>query len=306
VGSSPVFTIDQIAPTGTSFPLTGATVPFPTSTQVTIYVNFSKNMAGPATVGAMTLSPSVTNTTSWTDASHLVITLTTTALTDYTITFNTGAKDACGVGNNLAQALAILIHVGGKQPKAPTLSAGDPSDTSVTLSWTAVTQYVDNSNIPGTYVVTYALYRGTSTTPVCAASTSLSCQDTGLTANTAYTYYVVAIVNNTQSAHSAPVTVTTKQTASADYTWLIILIIIIIIVVILALVLLARRKKPEEAPVEEMPPAEGAMAEEAPPSEEAPAEEAPIEETPPEGEAPPEGETPPEGGEGGEESPPPA
>lgn len=299
-GASPAFTIDQIAPTGAgTFPSSGQTIPYTTTS--TIYVNFSKNMNHTATQGAIVITtgsppvPTGNPAFSWTDDMHLVITATLAARTGYNLTVSTVAKDKCGSGNFLGADWVIPFFVGGKQPKAPVLSKGDITESSATLTWTVVTQYVDDSTITGT--VTYQLYRNGAA--VGTPSTSTSYTDTGLSAATDYLYFVRAIVDNTQSGNSNTVPVTTNgKTTGTDWTWLIIILIIIIIVVVLLAVLLMRRKKPEVV-VEEAPPAEEV------PAEEAPVEEAPAEEAPPEGETPPEGEAPPEG-EGGDETPPPA
>lgn len=182
---------------------------------------------------------------------------------------------------------------------APVLTGTVNSDKQITLAWVAISLFEDGSPITSATTLQYRIYRGAiaiATVP----GTQLTYPDTGLTADTQYSYTVRVVANGTTL--SAPSNTYTGKTPVApggmDWTVIILILIIVIVVVVIIAALLMRKKKPEvteEAPPEEVP------------AEEAPPEEAPIEgEAPPEeGEAPPEGETPPEG-EGGEESPPPA
>jgi fibronectin type 3 domain-containing protein len=96
-------------------------------------------------------------------------------------------------------------------PTQPTgLTATAASSSQVNLSWTAST---DNVGVTG-----YRIYRSSTagTSPVLVNTiTTTSYGDSGLTANTGYTYYVVAIdAANNQSAHSNTATATTKAVAA--------------------------------------------------------------------------------------------
>ena len=124
------------------------------------------------------------------------------------------ARDAAG---NVSQASGTLsvtppqCQVDTQAPTAPSSLSGSASGTSASLSWGAASDNVA--------VSAYDVYRGgvkvgtvagTSTT---APTTTFT--DSGLTANTAYSYYVVARdAQSNVSAHSNTVSVTTGQACS--------------------------------------------------------------------------------------------
>lgn len=124
------------------------------------------------------------------------------------------ARDAAG---NVSQASTSLYvtppqcQADTQAPSAPTNLAGSASGTSVTLNWGASTDNIAVSAYDvfraGVKVGTVA---GTSTT---APATSFV--DSGLTANTAYSYYVVARdAQSNVSARSNTVSITTGQACS--------------------------------------------------------------------------------------------
>ncbi len=299
--TSGTFEVDGTAPDiGTSGP-TGAA---PVNTRIFAY--FTEDMDKGSVERNVTFNPTVTNLVfDWgTTSRFLNMTATLQPNTPYTVAIGALSKDNCGVGNQMAQAGTISFTTGGRIPKAPTLqNPTGVTETKLTLTWVHVTQYTDDTTITGP--VTYQIWRavgatGTFSQVTTTAANATTYENTGLTPNTQYRYYIIAVAGGESSAQSNTVTATTLTTVSppTDSTWLYILIIVIIVVVVLLAVLMMKRKKPTEAVSEEVaPPEEGAPAEEAPP-EEAPPAEAPPEE-PLQGEAPPEGT-------GGEEPPPPA
>jgi len=111
-------------------------------------------------------------------------------------------------GNNSNYWVDIVFNPsGGNPPGAPTnLSATAASCSQINLSWTAST---------GT-VTGYYVYRG-STQIATTSSTSYS--DTGLAANTQYSYYVVAYNSNGNSGNSNTAQATTQSCSSSYSLW---------------------------------------------------------------------------------------
>ncbi|WP_101782834.1 glycosyl hydrolase family 18 protein [Nonomuraea indica] len=141
----------------------------------------------------------------------LVTTVTGTTHTDTGLTANTAytytvrAKDAAGnLSAPSAPVTATTSGGGGDDTQAPSvpgsLRSTGVTSTSVSLAWNAST---DNVAVTG-----YNLYRGTTLVTTVTGTTNT---DTGLTANTAYTYTVRAKdAAGNLSAPSAPVTATTS------------------------------------------------------------------------------------------------
>lgn len=95
-------------------------------------------------------------------------------------------------------------------PTAPTLSAGTPTSNTVPLSWTAST---DNVAVTG-----YKVYRNGGTTAV-GTATGTSFTDTGLSANTQYSYTVTAVdAAGNESGPSNSVAVTTAAATGTTVT----------------------------------------------------------------------------------------
>jgi len=296
-GWSAPFDIDVTAPTIETSGPTGA-VGYEATLHV--YVNFSEAMDTASVEDNITIAPAAAHTYTWSNGDkNLDISVTVVADTAYVVTVGVLSKDTCGAGNTMAAQGTVSFTTGPRKPMAPVLTGTVNSDKQITLAWVAISLFEDGSPITSATTLQYRIYRGAiaiATVP----GTQLTYPDTGLTADTQYSYTVRVVANGTTL--SAPSNTYTGKTPVApggmDWTVIILILIIVIVVVVIIAALLMRKKKPEvteEAPPEEVP------------AEEAPPEEAPIEgEAPPEeGAAPPEGETPPEG-EGGEESPPPA
>jgi hypothetical protein len=296
-GWSAPFDIDVTAPTIETSGPTGA-VGYEATLHV--YVNFSEAMDIASVEDNITIAPAAVHTYTWSNGDmNLDISATVVADTAYVVTVGVLSKDTCGAGNTMAAQGTVSFTTGPKKPMVPVLTGTVDSDKQITLAWVAISLFEDGSPITSATTLQYRIYRGAIAIATVPATT-LTYQDTGLTADTQYSYTVRVLANGTTL--SDPSNTYTGKTPKApggmDWTVIILILIIVIVVVVIIAALLMRKKKPEvteEAPPEEVP------------AEEAPPEEAPIEgEAPPEeGEAPPEGETPPEG-EGGEESPPPA
>lgn len=120
-------------------------------------------------------------------------------------------------GNSSAYSTAVSVTTPAlldtTAPSAPTaLSAAPASQTQINLSWTAST---DNVGVTG-----YDIYRATSSsaTTKIASVTTTSYGNTGLTASTAYTYYVIARdAANLQSVQSTSVSATTLASNPTAY-----------------------------------------------------------------------------------------
>jgi glucose/arabinose dehydrogenase len=122
------------------------------------------------------------------------------------------ARDAAG---NVSQASATVpitppqCQPDTQAPSAPTKPTGSASGTTVTLNWTAAT---DNIGVRA-----YDVYRGGAkvgtVTGTATAPPATTFVDSGLAANTSYTYYVVA--RDAQANVSAPSASTTVTTGAA-------------------------------------------------------------------------------------------
>ncbi|HEX8628328.1 MAG TPA: ricin-type beta-trefoil lectin domain protein, partial [Catenuloplanes sp.] len=114
------------------------------------------------------------------------------------------ARDAAGNVSQASSTLTIEVPQCGDDPvppTAPTNLAATAAGTSVTLTWSAAT---DNIGVTG-----YDIFRG-ATIVGSVTGTALSFTDSGLTANTSYTYQVQARdARNNRSPMSGAVTVRT-------------------------------------------------------------------------------------------------
>jgi chitodextrinase len=127
-----------------------------------------------------------------------------TATTTYAFTVN--AKDAAGnvsVASNTVSVTTLTPDT--TAPTAPTLSASGTTSTTTNLSWSGAT---DNVGVTG-----YNVYRGTT---LLGSTTTTTYAVTGLTASTAYTFYVqakdaagnVSVASNTVSVTTLANTIT--------------------------------------------------------------------------------------------------
>jgi chitodextrinase len=132
-----------------------------------------------------------------------------TASTTYS--FTVIAKDAAGntsLASNSVSVTTLAPVVDTTAPTAPTLSASGTTATTTNLSWTAAT---DNVGVTG-----YNVYRGT--TLLGTTTTATTYAVTGLTASTAYTFYVQAKdAAGNISAASNTVSVTTSAASTVTY-----------------------------------------------------------------------------------------
>lgn len=130
-----------------------------------------------------------------------------TASTTYAFTVK--AKDAAGnisVASNTVSVTTLTPDT--TAPSAPTLSASGTTSTTTNLSWTGAT---DNVAVTG-----YNVYRGT--TLLGSTTTATTYAVTGLTASTAYTFYVQAKdAAGNVSAASNTVSVTTLAASTVTY-----------------------------------------------------------------------------------------
>jgi chitodextrinase len=130
-----------------------------------------------------------------------------TASTTYAFTVK--AKDAAGnisVASNSVSVTTLTPDT--TAPTAPTLSASGTTSTTTNLSWTGAT---DNVAVTG-----YNVYRGT--TLLGSTTTATTYAVTGLTASTAYTFYVQAKdAAGNVSAASNTVSVTTLAASTVTY-----------------------------------------------------------------------------------------
>ncbi|MBK8599244.1 MAG: fibronectin type III domain-containing protein [Flavobacterium sp.] len=151
----------------------------------------------------------------------------TTTATSYAVTgltssttfaFTVKAKDAAGNSSLASNTVNVTtLTPDTTAPSAPTLSASGTTSSGTTLSWTAAT---DNVAVTG-----YNVYRGT--TLLGSTTTARTYTVTGLTASTAYTFYVqardaagnVSLASNTVSLTTLANTVTyctSSATNTAD------------------------------------------------------------------------------------------
>lgn len=130
-----------------------------------------------------------------------------TAATTYAFTVQ--AKDAAGnisLASNTVSVTTLTPDT--TAPTAPTLSASGTTSTTTNLSWTGAT---DNVAVTG-----YNVYRGT--TLLGSTTTATTYAVTGLTASTAYTFYVQAKdAAGNVSAASNTVSVTTLAASTVTY-----------------------------------------------------------------------------------------
>ncbi|MDP2877229.1 MAG: fibronectin type III domain-containing protein [Holophaga sp.] len=112
---------------------------------------------------------------------------------------------ACG-GDKAAAPLVPPVVVDTQAPSVPSgLTASAITATGLTLSWTASS---DNAAVTG-----YRVYRNAAATPIATVPSGVTFADTGLTANTPYTYAVDAIdAAGNASAKTSVVNVTTANT----------------------------------------------------------------------------------------------
>ncbi|MDP2877519.1 MAG: fibronectin type III domain-containing protein, partial [Holophaga sp.] len=112
---------------------------------------------------------------------------------------------ACG-GDKAAAQVVPPVVADTQAPSVPTgLAASAITAAGLTLTWTAST---DNIAVTG-----YRVYRNAATTPIATVPSGVTYNDTGLTANTAYTYAVDAIdAAGNASAKTSVVNVTTAST----------------------------------------------------------------------------------------------
>ena len=150
-------------------------------------------------------------------ASTASTTFSVTGLTSSTTySFTVNAKDAAGNVSLASNTVSVTtLTPDTTAPTAPTLSASGTTSTTTTLSWTGAT---DNVAVTG-----YNVYRGT--TLLGSTTTATTYAVSGLTASTAYTFYVqakdaagnISIASNTVSVTTLASTVT-YCTASATNT----------------------------------------------------------------------------------------
>ncbi|MGL2962453.1 reprolysin-like metallopeptidase [Flavobacterium sp. RSB2_4_14] len=145
--------------------------------------------------------------------------LGTTASTNFAVTglvasttysFTVRAKDAAGnvsLDSNIVSVTTLTPVLDTTAPTAPTLSASGTTTTTTNLSWSGAT---DNVGVTG-----YDVFRGTTLIGSTATTTFAV---TGLTAATAYTFYVTAKdAAGNVSLNSNTVTVTTLAIPSVTY-----------------------------------------------------------------------------------------
>lgn len=130
-------------------------------------------------------------------------------------TFTVKAKDAAGNTSAASNEVAVTTEAPSSDTTPPTapagLTASAKTQTSVTLNWSAST---DNTGVTG-----YDVYQG-STLITSVNGSTLTAVVNGLTANTAYTFTVVAkdAAGNASPASNA-LNVTTEPTAPAAPAW---------------------------------------------------------------------------------------
>jgi chitodextrinase len=125
-------------------------------------------------------------------------------------TYTVAAVDAAGNASAPSSAATGTTAAAPdtQAPTAPTGLSASAGSTTVQLTWTAAT---DNVGVTGYIVFRNDVQVGT--------STSAGYHDSGLTASTAYTYYVKARdAAGNQSAASSALSVTTAQSSSSDET----------------------------------------------------------------------------------------
>ena len=259
--------IDSTAPTvSNSNP---ADLAVSTPTDAPIWLNFSEAMNVASVQTAFSITPSVAGVTfAWSNGNRSVRVSHTdlfVASTQYTARIGTGARDDCTPGMTLASAYTLRFTTGlgpaQLRPKPPTnVAVTATSSTSITLTWTAPTEYTDGQSLAAGDIVGYDVYRSDSATgtrtKVGTDVTGTSFTDTNVPTGATFYYWVKAKHRGgLESDFSASATGTTG--AAGINTLFIGLIVIAILAVIGAILLLRRRKqKPVQAPPEEAPPLE--------------------------------------------------
>jgi hypothetical protein len=161
--------------------------------------------------GATTPTATVTNATSYTDSGL-------TAGTAYQ--YQVAAFDRAGAPNVSARSTAVAANTAtGADTQAPTVPAGLQASsvlpTGLTISWVASTDNPGGTGIGGYYV-----YRnGNTTTAIATVTAGTTYADSGLMANTAYTYQIAAFDRATPTANvsapSSPLAATTAKDIQA-------------------------------------------------------------------------------------------
>ncbi|MDP2877813.1 MAG: fibronectin type III domain-containing protein, partial [Holophaga sp.] len=125
-----------------------------------------------------------------------------------TLTYTLTATNTTGSSTATATVTVTPVTPDTTAPSVPTgLTASAITTTGLTLTWTAAT---DNVAVTG-----YRVSRATATAPIATVTTGTSFTDTGLTANTPYTYTLAAFdAAGNASAKSSPVTATTSAVAT--------------------------------------------------------------------------------------------
>ncbi|MBP1999622.1 chitinase [Paenibacillus shirakamiensis] len=155
-------------------------------------------------------------TTLATSVAGNVLTASVSGLTPSTAyTFTVKAKDGAGNTSGASSAATVTTDAPSSDKTAPSVPTGltvsSKNQTSITLTWTAST---DNVGVTG-----YDVYKGT-TLAASVSGTSLTSVISGLTANTAYTFTVVAKdAAGNASAASSVLSVTTDSAAPAAPAW---------------------------------------------------------------------------------------
>jgi len=190
---------DLVAPTAPTLTASGTT----TNSTVLSWSGATDNIAvtGYDVYQGATLVGSTSNTT-----------FTVTGLTaTTTYTFTVKAKDAAGnasVASNAVTVTTLTPVPDTIAPAAPILSASGTTSTTTNLSWTGAT---DNIGVTG-----YNVYRGTTLLGSTTIATTYAV--TGLTASTAYTFYVQAKdAAGNVSVASNTVSVTTLAASTVTY-----------------------------------------------------------------------------------------
>ncbi len=138
-------------------------------------------------------------------------------------------------------ASAIVNATPVAKPSAPTWPATSVSGTSVTINWTAP------SSTGGTAITSYKVYRGTSSGSLSLLTTvgasTLSFQDTGLSAGQSYFYKVTAVNSVGESAATNVVQANVPGLSSDMIIIIIVVIVVIAAVAAVAVIMMRRRKK---------------------------------------------------------------
>jgi len=271
---SGLFTLDCTPPTVTVWTPSGVT----NNLAVDVVVTFSEPMNQVAAEAAFSIAPVVTHGAAVWSGNVMTIAFAAANISPnltYTVTIAVTATDASSPGLGLAAPKTFDFWVL-PTPNAPTLADPTAGVDSVTLTWTAPTNYVTGPAIPGSVTLSYTVFRSTTasgTGVLVGTVTALTFTDSGLTADTPYYYYVIATADGQASARSTVKNITTQRVSPpVDNTLLIVAVIAIIAVVALLLLLMMRKKKKEEPAEGETPAPPPVEGETPPPTDEKPAE----------------------------------